>query len=57
MICFCHVNNSFNKEQFYKYRVNMKLNNPKIYEMLEKISGIKYDPNKKDEEDKEYEEK
>tara|TARA_B100000131_G_scaffold184302_1_gene177628 strand:+ start:9 stop:773 length:765 start_codon:yes stop_codon:yes gene_type:complete len=53
MICFCHDGNSFNKEQFYKYRVNMKLKNPKIFELLEEISGIKYDPNKKDEEDKE----
>jgi len=56
MICFCHDGNSFNKEQFYKYRVNMKLKNPKIFELLEEISGIKYDPNKKDEEDKEYKE-
>ena len=55
MICFCHDGNSFNKEQFYKYRVDMKLKNPKIFELLEEISGIKYDPNKKDEEDKEDE--
>ena len=48
MICFCHDGNSFNKEQFYKYRVNMKLKNPKIFELLEEISGIKYDPIKKD---------
>ena len=53
MICFCHDGNSFNKEQFYKYKISMKLKNPKIFELLEEISGIKYDPNKEEQEEQE----
>ena len=53
MICFCHDGNSFNKEQFYKYKISMKLKNPKIFELLEDISGIKYDPNKEEQEEQE----
>ena len=57
MICFCHDGNSFNKEQFYKYKISMKLKNPKIFELLEEISGIKYNPNKEKQEKQEKQEK
>ena len=52
MICFCHIGNSFNKEQFYKYKVDTKLNNKDILKILEDISGISYDPNKTPKNDK-----
>ena len=51
MICFCHQGNSFNKEQFYKYKVNIKLKNKDTLNILEDISGIRYDKDKPDTED------
>jgi hypothetical protein len=51
MICFCHSGNSFNKEQFYKYKTSIKLKNLEIIKLLEDISGIKYNIDKSDSED------
>jgi glycosyltransferase involved in cell wall biosynthesis len=48
MICFCHSGNSFNKEQFYKYKTNTRITNVNILNILEDISGVKYDPDKLD---------
>jgi len=48
MICFCHSGNSFNKEQFYKFKTDIRITNVKILNILEDISGIKYDPDKPD---------
>ena len=51
MICFCHSENSFNKEQFYKYKLNKKFNNSNYLDILKNISGIEYsDDYKSDEE-------
>ena len=59
MVCFCHEGNSFNKEQFYKYRFDVEINNADYLSILESISGVKYDPDKEcsDEEDNKVEEK
>jgi len=51
MICFCHEGNSFNKEQFYKYKTDIKLKNIYTLNILEDISGIKYDKDKPDTDD------
>jgi hypothetical protein len=51
MICFCHEGNSFNKEQFYKYKTDIKLKNINTLNILEDISGIKYDKDKPDTDD------
>jgi glycosyltransferase involved in cell wall biosynthesis len=48
MICFCHQGNSFNKEQFYKYKTNIRIKNKIILKILEEISGIQYVENKLD---------
>jgi len=48
MICFCHSGNSFNKERFYKHKINSTFNNIDVINMLEKISGIEYIENKSD---------
>ena len=48
MICFCHQGNSFNKEQFYKYKTEIRIKNEEILKILEEISGIKYIENKPD---------
>jgi len=42
MVCFCHDGNSFNKEQFYKYKINTKIVDKNYITLLENISGIKY---------------
>ena len=42
MACFCHDGNSFNKEQFYKYRINTDLGDKNYITLLEHITGIKY---------------
>jgi glycosyltransferase involved in cell wall biosynthesis len=51
MICFCHSGNSFNKEQFYKYKIDIRLKNMDIINMLQDICGIKYDVDKPDTDD------
>lgn len=51
MICFCHDGNSFNKEQFYKYKVDIRLKNMDILNILETICGTKYDPDRPDSDD------
>ena len=43
MVCFCHKGNSFNKEQFYKNKLDTELGNKEYIKILEDISGIKYD--------------
>ena len=48
MICFCHQGNSFNKEQFYKYKTDIKIKNLDLLKILEGISGINYIENKPD---------
>ena len=42
MACFCHDGNSFNKEQFYKYRIDTDLGDKNYITLLEHITGIKY---------------
>lgn len=42
MVCFCHDGNSFNKEQFYKYKTNTDIVDKNYITLLENISGIKY---------------
>ena len=42
MACFCHEGNSFNKEQFYKYRIDTDLGDKNYITLLEHITGIKY---------------
>jgi len=51
MICFCHSGNSFNKEQFYKYKIDIRLKNMDIINILQDICGIKYDVDKPDTDD------
>ena len=51
MICFCHDGNSFNKEQFYKYKIDIRLKNMDILNILESICGTKYDPDRPDSDD------
>jgi len=51
MICFCHNGNSFNKEQFYKYKTEIRIKNVEILKILEEISGIKYIKDKPDTDD------
>jgi hypothetical protein len=51
MICFCHSGNSFNKEQFYKYKTEIRIKNKEILKILEEISGIKYIEDKPDTDD------
>jgi len=51
MICFCHSGNSFNKEQFYKYKTDIRLKNMDIINILQDICGIKYDVDKPDTDD------
>ena len=53
MICFCHDGNSFNKEQFYKYKVDIRLKNMDILNILESICGTKYDPDRPDSDEEE----
>ena len=42
MVCFCHDGNSYNKERFYKYRINTDIGDKNYIRLLEHISGIKY---------------
>ena len=51
MICFCHDGNSFNKEQFYKYKTEISIKNVEILKILEEISDIKYIKDKPDTDD------
>ena len=53
MVCFCHEGNSFNKEQFYKYKIDTELGNKDYIKILENICNVKYDSDKEssDEED------
>jgi hypothetical protein len=51
MICFCHDGNSFNKEQFYKYKTEIRIKNVEILKILEEISDIKYIKDKPDTDD------
>lgn len=51
MVCFCHAGNSFNKEQFYKYKTEIRIKNVEILKILEEISDIKYIKDKPDTDD------
>ena len=55
MVCFCHLGNSFNKEQFYKYKTNITIKNVDLLKILEGISGINYIENKPDSDEEDIE--
>jgi len=53
MVCFCHAGNSFNKEQFYKYKFDVEINNADYLPILETLSGVKYEPDKESSDEEE----
>jgi glycosyltransferase involved in cell wall biosynthesis len=54
MICVPHNDNTFNKEQFYKFRTHIRFQNNIYFEALYEITGIKYDEEKSNKDFKEY---
>ena len=54
MICVPHNCNTFNKEQFYKFRTHLRFQNNTYFEVLHEITGIKYDEAKSNKEYGEY---
>ena len=51
MVCVSHSDNSIGKEQFYQYKIQAKIGDPGYTNILESITGIKYDPNRPDSDD------